>query len=110
MKKKSEVLEKFKEFHTYAVNVTGKPVKIRRSDNGGEYSLTEFESFLKKNGIVHQLSVPYNPAQNGVAERINRTIMDQLDPCYPMHRCQTSFGLKQSIPRFTCETAAQRRL
>ena len=47
----------FKEFHTYAVNVTGKPVKIRRSDNGGEYSLTEFESFLKKNGIVHQLSV-----------------------------------------------------
>ena len=33
------------------------------------------KSFLIKNGIVHQLSVPYNPAQNGVAERMNRTIM-----------------------------------
>ena len=32
--------------------------------------------FLKKNGIVHQLSVPYNPAPNGVAERMNRAIME----------------------------------
>ena len=76
MKNKSEVLEKFKEFNSCAVNGTGKPIKILRSDNGGEYSSKEFESFLKKNGIVHQLSVPYNPAQNGVAERMNRTIME----------------------------------
>ena len=76
MKNKSEVLEKFKEFNSYAVNATGKPIKILRSDNGGEYSSKEFESFLKKNSIVHQLSVPYNPAQNGVAERMNRTIME----------------------------------
>ena len=32
--------------------------------------------FLKENGIVHQLTVPYNPAQNGVAERMNRTVME----------------------------------
>ena len=76
MKNKNEVLEKFKEFHTYAMNVTGRPIKILRSDNGGEYSSKEFESFLKKNGIVHQLGVPYNPAQNGVAERMNRTIVE----------------------------------
>ena len=68
--------EKFKEFHTYAVNVTGKPVKILRSDNGGEYLSKEFESFLKKHGIVHQLNVPYNLAQNGVAERMNHTIVE----------------------------------
>ena len=77
MKNKSEVLEKFKEFHTYAVNISGKPVKILRSDNGGEYTSKEFESYLKENGIIHQLSVPYNPAQNGLAERMNRTIMEQ---------------------------------
>ena len=76
MKNKSEVFEKFKEFHTYVVNITGKPVKILRSDNGGEYTSKEFESYLKENGITHQLSVPYNPAQNGVAERMNRTIME----------------------------------
>ncbi len=33
-------------------------------------------SLLKKNGIVHQLSMPYNPVQNGVAERMNHTIME----------------------------------
>ena len=76
MKNKSEVLEKFKEFNSYAVNATGKPIKTLCSDNGGEHSSKEYKSFLKKNGIVHQLSVPYNPAQNGVAERMNRTIME----------------------------------
>ncbi len=58
------------------MNVTRRPVKILRSDNGGEYSSKGFESFLKKHGIVHQLSVPYNPAQNGVAERMNRTMIE----------------------------------
>ena len=76
MKNKSEVLEKFKEFHTYALNVGGKPINTLRSDNGGEYTSKEFETFLKNNGITHQLSVPYNPAQNGVAERMNRTIVE----------------------------------
>ncbi len=60
MKNISEILEKFKGFRTYALNVYtghGTPIKILRSNNGGEY-------ILKKHGIVHQLSVPYNPAQN----------------------------------------------
>jgi hypothetical protein len=29
------------------------------------------------NGIVHQKTVPYSPQQNGVAERMNRTIMEK---------------------------------
>uniref|UniRef100_A0AAV1VJJ4 Integrase catalytic domain-containing protein n=1 Tax=Peronospora matthiolae TaxID=2874970 RepID=A0AAV1VJJ4_9STRA len=29
------------------------------------------------NGIVHQRTVPYSPQQNGVAERMNRTIMER---------------------------------
>ena len=76
LKNKSQVLEKFKDFHNYAKNVSGKGIKVIRTDNGGEYCSKEFESFLKENGIVHQLTVPYNPAQNGVAERMNRTVME----------------------------------
>ena len=76
IKKKSEVLEKFKEFHSHVRNITGKPIKTLRSDNGGEYCSQEFKDFLKKNGIIHQLSVPHNPAQNGIAERMNRTIVE----------------------------------
>ena len=64
------------DFHSYATNVSGKGIKVIRTDNGGEYCSTEFELFLKENGIVHQLTVPYNPAQNGVAERMNRTVME----------------------------------
>ncbi|CAI7924732.1 unnamed protein product [Closterium sp. NIES-53] len=43
------------------------------NNNGGEFIGADFEAVLKK-GIQHQLTVPYNPQQNGVAERFNRTL------------------------------------
>ena len=27
--------------------------------------------------IIHQTTVPYNPEQNGAAERVNRTLMER---------------------------------
>jgi len=47
-----------------------------RSDNGGEYVSNEMEQFMKSRGIVSDLTVPNNPHQNGVGERLNRTLMD----------------------------------
>ena len=38
----------------------------------------EFESYLLKEGIIHQKSIPKTPEQNGVAERFNRTIMEKV--------------------------------
>ena len=35
----------------------------------------KFESYLKSKGIHHELVVPYSPEQNGVAERMNRTLL-----------------------------------
>ena len=35
----------------------GEKIKTRRSDNGGEYTLKEFEEYLKKNGIRHERTV-----------------------------------------------------
>ncbi|CAI7847063.1 unnamed protein product [Closterium sp. NIES-53] len=51
-------------------------VKVIRTDNGGEFIGADFEAVLKKKGIQHQLMVPYNPQQNGVAERFNRTLQE----------------------------------
>ena len=36
----------------------------------------EFEEFLKHKGIRHECTVAYTPEQNGVAERLNRTLME----------------------------------
>lgn len=49
-----------------------------RSDNGREYINREFQQHLNSCGIVHETSVPYPPAQNGVAERMNRTLTEMV--------------------------------
>ena len=51
-------------------------LKILRSDNGGEFTSHKFEEYLVKEGIKHQLTIPYTPQQNGVSERKNRTLME----------------------------------
>ena len=76
MKNKSEVFDKFKEFELCTTNECGNLIGTLRSDNGGEYLSKEFEEYLRAKGIHHELSAPYSPAQNGVAERLNRTLME----------------------------------
>ena len=50
----------------------------------------EFKELCKESGIKRELSTPYNPQQNGIAERKNRTIMEATrvmlhDQDLPMH-------------------------
>ena len=75
IKRKSEVLEKFKELVNYANN-SRKKLNILRSDNRGEYCSMEFNSFLKEKGITHQTTIPHNSAPNGVAEQMNRMLLE----------------------------------
>ena len=51
-------------------------ILILRSDNGGEYTSNNFTKFCQDHGIQHHLTNPYHPAQNGVAERKNRTLIE----------------------------------
>jgi transposase InsO family protein len=51
------------------------PVKRIRSDNGGEYIPNALRSELQNHGIVQEFTAPYAPAQNGVSERANRTVL-----------------------------------
>lgn len=77
MKSKSETLEKFKEFKNLVENETNKKIKTLRKDNGKEYVNNDFKLFLCKSGIQHQTSNPYTPQQNGMAERMNRTLVER---------------------------------
>ena len=43
------------------------------SDNGPAFSSSEFQDFMKQNGINHVKAVPYHPASNGLAEHAAKT-------------------------------------
>jgi hypothetical protein len=76
LKHKHEVFNKFVEWKAMAENSTGQKLKVLRTDNGGEYTSREFSRFLTAEGVKHELTVPKTPQQNGVAERMNRTIVE----------------------------------
>ena len=46
------------------------------SDNGTEYTESMFQNYLDDHGILHQTSCVNTPAQNGVAERKNRHLLE----------------------------------
>lgn len=77
LKNKSLVFETFVNFKKLVENQTGKKIKILRSDNGGEFVNKKMFDYLTKCGIKHHRSVPYNPQQNGVAERMNRSLIEK---------------------------------
>ena len=78
LKRKDEVFSVFQRFVTLVETQTGKKVKCLRSDNGGEYVSKPFQDFCDLKGIKRELTAPYNPPQNGVAERMNRTIQEKV--------------------------------
>jgi len=77
LKHKSDVFETFKKWRACVETETGNKLKCLKSDNGGEYCSKEFENFCSSHGIRRLKTVPGTPQQNGVAERMNRTILER---------------------------------
>ena len=48
------------------------------TDNGSQFTSSEFREFLERNGVRHMRSVPYNPQANGFVERFNRSLKESL--------------------------------
>ena len=78
LKKKDEVFESLKYFKALIENLSERKINILRLDNGGEFTSNEFNDFCKEAGIKRELTIPYNPQQNGVEERKNRSIMEAV--------------------------------
>ena len=76
MKNKNEVFAKLKEYIAYVENQTNFKIKALHSDNGGKHISKEFNEFCSEKGISRQFPLPYSPQQNGVAERMNRSILE----------------------------------
>nr|CAJ86192.1 H0306F03.15 [Oryza sativa] len=77
LKHKYQAFNVFKEWKTMVERQTERKVKILRTDNGMEFCSKIFKSYCKSEGIMRHYTVPHTPQQNGVAERMNRTIISK---------------------------------
>lgn len=77
MDSKSEVLSCFEQYEAYVTAKFERRISRLRCDNGGEYRGKRFKQFCKSKGILQEFTVPYTPEQNGVSERMNRTLVER---------------------------------
>ncbi|WVZ20167.1 hypothetical protein V8G54_007489 [Vigna mungo] len=77
LQRKDQVLDKFKEFHALVERQSGKKLKRIRTDNGGEYC-GPFDAYCRQYGIAHEKTPPKTPQLNGLAERMNKTLIERV--------------------------------
>lgn len=78
LKEKNQTFSTFVQFKALVENQCGRKIKVLRTDNGTEYCNNNFKKLCTEHGILHQTTTPYTPEQNGVAERINRTLIERV--------------------------------
>ena len=100
LKNKDDVFNKFKEFKALIENHTEKKIKTFRSDNDGEFTSNEFKELCIDSGIKREFTTPYNPQQNVVAERKNRTIMEVARERFMIKIFPCIYG--QKLPEQQC--------
>ena len=83
-RQKSDVKTHFQAY-LEVVKRHGYAVRLLNSDGGGEYTanenatnMSEFQKICGDNGIEQQFTSPHTSAQNGISERLNRTIMEGI--------------------------------
>ena len=78
MKTKDEVLKVFLTWKKMIETQTGRKIKRLRTDNGGEYKSDPFLKVCEDEGIIRHFTIREIPQQNGVAERMNRTLVEKI--------------------------------
>jgi transposase InsO family protein len=78
VKTKAEIPRRLKDLLLFWENQSGFSIKCVRSDRGTEFLNQEFKTFCSAQGIKMETSAPGTPQQNGVAERMNRTLKEHV--------------------------------
>ncbi|KAK0597296.1 hypothetical protein LWI29_023800 [Acer saccharum] len=76
-KTKDQVLDVFKQFQASVERQIRKKLKCIRTDNRGEYC-GPFDEYCKQLSIRHQKTPSKTPRLNGLAERMNRTLVERV--------------------------------
>ena len=53
---------------------------VIQSDNGSAFISLDFKIVLNSNGLTHKRIHPHAPEQNGIVERANKTMREELSP------------------------------
>lgn len=75
---KSDAASKLIEFIDFNQKRLDRKVKTIRTDKGTEFVNSTLKTFCKQHGIVHETTVGYSPEQNGIVERMNRTVFETV--------------------------------
>lgn len=58
LKYKDEVFKVFQSFHAMIQTQFSAPIRVLRSNNGGEYVNHHFRSYFQQHGLIHETSCP----------------------------------------------------
>lgn len=75
---KDEVYNCFAEWKLLVENQKGRKIKCLRTDNGLGFYNQRMDKLCRDSGIKRHKTCPYTPQENGVSERMNRSIMDKV--------------------------------
>ncbi|GJZ35815.1 retrovirus-related pol polyprotein from transposon TNT 1-94 [Tanacetum coccineum] len=75
---RNEAFSKFKEWKQLVENQNGRKLKKLQTDNGLEFCNQEFNNLCKESGVAIHLTVAGTPQQNGLAERMNMTLLNKV--------------------------------
>ena len=78
MQLKRDAFEVFKTYKAFAENHFQTKMKELQDDKGGKYMSNAFIKFTDECGIHRRHSTRNRPQQNGVAERANRTMVEDI--------------------------------
>ena len=78
LKEKSEKVSTILYFLKYIENHHGNKIKFFKSDNDRKYNNSKIKKYFRKLGIKKIFSTPFNPENNGIAERFNQTLMNSV--------------------------------
>jgi len=78
LKTKDQASQAIKDFLAMVKRQFNAEVKRFRTAGGGEYVNHEVKATFAQEGITHEVTPPYSPESNGVAERFNRTLKEMI--------------------------------
>ncbi|KAG8703200.1 hypothetical protein FRC09_004302, partial [Ceratobasidium sp. 395] len=76
LRHKDEALTEYKTFEAFLSTQKDTKILRVRFDNGGEFVNNDWKEHTAKTGTVLETTSPHSSQQNGIAERLNRTLLD----------------------------------